>query len=136
MGMAHYHYLLHNPSSPLISLPSPPHGSPSARTLLQPKTLSCHLSSSHNNTYSSSNSTTPWWHTKTHSKPLQFALSGALSLGLLFGGTHSLLNPKLLNYGRGFHFWDSKNLDIVWNCGHNCGQYAVSEIPKTSMLRS
>lgn len=85
--MAHYHYLLHNPSSSLsvasltLSKRSPP-----VRKLLHPKTVSCqcHLSSfptpSSHNTWKS-------WLTKIHSKPLHFALSGALSLVLLFGGT-------------------------------------------------
>ncbi|XP_004497532.1 thylakoid lumenal 15.0 kDa protein 2, chloroplastic [Cicer arietinum] len=77
--MAHYpppHLLLHNPSS-FVSLTSPlQQRSLSLRTLSLPKTLSCHLPSSHN-TYRS----------KIHSKPLHFALSGALSLCLFFGGT-------------------------------------------------
>ncbi|CAL5207259.1 unnamed protein product [Lathyrus oleraceus] len=73
--------LLHNPS-PLASLTLPPQHSPNVRTFSLPKTLSCHLSPSHNTP--SSNSTTLL--TKIHSKPLHFALSGALSLCLLFGG--------------------------------------------------
>ncbi|KAJ1392252.1 putative thylakoid lumenal 15.0 kDa protein 2, chloroplastic [Sesbania bispinosa] len=54
------------------------------RTLL-PKTLSCHLSSLPTPSYNTSNCNT--WLTKIHSKSLHFALSGVLSLGLLFGGT-------------------------------------------------
>lgn len=82
--MAHY-LLLHNPSSSSSSLTLSKH-SPHVRTLLFPKTLSCRLSSSHK--YNTLKSTTSFsWFTKIHSKPLHFALSGALSLVLLFGGT-------------------------------------------------
>lgn len=83
--MAHYHYLLHNPPSSL-SVPSLTllKNSPPIRTLLLPKTLSCHLSSSHNTLKSTTSYSCL---TKIHSKPLHFALSGALSLVLLFGGT-------------------------------------------------
>ncbi|GAU44913.1 hypothetical protein TSUD_25760 [Trifolium subterraneum] len=76
--MAHYPLLLHNPSS-FVSVTFPQLHSPPLRTLLLSKTLSCHLSSSHN-TYTS-NSTI-----SSLTKPLHFALSGALSLCLLFGG--------------------------------------------------
>ena len=81
--MAHYplHHLLHNPSS-FISLTFPQH-LPRLQTLSLPKTLPCHLSSSHNNKCSSNSIISSL--TKIHS----FALSGALSLCLLFGGnTH------------------------------------------------
>ncbi|XP_058771155.1 thylakoid lumenal 15.0 kDa protein 2, chloroplastic [Vicia villosa] len=72
-----YPLLLHNPS-PFATLTFPPPHSPHVRTFSLPKTLSCHLSPSHN-------TTTPLL-TKIHSKPLHFALSGALSLCLLLGG--------------------------------------------------
>ncbi|NP_001401890.1 thylakoid lumenal 15.0 kDa protein 2, chloroplastic isoform X2 [Glycine soja] len=74
MMMAHSHYLLHIPSlsSLSASLTSPPRSLLPVRTL-QPKTLSCRVPSFPTRT--------PW-----HFKPLHFALSGALSLGLLFGG--------------------------------------------------
>ncbi|KAK7392465.1 hypothetical protein VNO78_20904 [Psophocarpus tetragonolobus] len=81
MGHTHSHYLLHIPS-----LSSSPYLTSSARSLsvqtLQPKTLSCRVSSfpTSSCSYTTSHST------PCHSKPLHFALSGALSLGLLFGG--------------------------------------------------
>ncbi|CAJ1968588.1 unnamed protein product [Sphenostylis stenocarpa] len=73
--MAHSQYLLHIPllSSLSSSLTSPTPSLP-VRTL-QTKTLSYHVPS--HGTFKS----TPW-----HFKPLNFALSGALSIGLLFGG--------------------------------------------------
>lgn len=82
--MAHYplHHLLHNPSS-FTSLTFPQR-SPCLQTLSLPKTLSCHLSSSHNNKCSSNSIISSL--TNIHSKPLHFALSGALSLCLLLGG--------------------------------------------------
>ncbi|TKY52956.1 Thylakoid lumenal 15.0 kDa protein 2 [Spatholobus suberectus] len=78
--MANNHYLLHIPSlsSLSASLTSSTRSLP-VRTLL-PKTLSSHLSSFPASSHSASNSI-PW-----HSKSFHFALSGALSLGLLFGG--------------------------------------------------
>ncbi|CAK8571653.1 unnamed protein product [Lathyrus sativus] len=63
--------LVHHNPSPFASLTLPPQRSRHVRTLLLPKTLSCHLSPSHNT---------------SSSKPLHFALSSALSLCLLFGG--------------------------------------------------
>lgn len=94
--MAHYplHHLLHNPSS-FISLTLPQH-SPRLQTLSLPKTLSCHLSSSHNNKCSSNSIISSL--TKIHSKPLHFALSGALSLCLLFGGITHYSNSTLFIY--------------------------------------
>ncbi|XP_061368772.1 thylakoid lumenal 15.0 kDa protein 2, chloroplastic [Gastrolobium bilobum] len=79
--MAHYHYLLNIPSSSSLSVSlTSPNLSPPLRTLL-PKTLSCHFPTSSHKTSNSTN-----WVTKFHSKPFHLALSGALSLGLLFGG--------------------------------------------------
>ncbi|CAI8602452.1 unnamed protein product [Vicia faba] len=70
--------LLHHKPSAFTSLTFPPQHTPHVRTFSLPKTLSCHLSPSHNTTTSLL--------TKIDSKPLHFALSGALSLCLLFGG--------------------------------------------------
>ncbi|KAK7277520.1 hypothetical protein RJT34_22534 [Clitoria ternatea] len=68
--MSNYRYLLHIPSSSLCaSLTSPIPSLP-----LKPKTQSCRLSSF------------PTSSRNILSKPFHFALSGALSLGLLFGG--------------------------------------------------
>ncbi|WJX11702.1 hypothetical protein P8452_02283 [Trifolium repens] len=80
--MAHYPLLLllHNPSS-FVSVTFPQLHSPPLRTLLLSKTLSCHLSTSHNN-----NNNTTCISNSSLTKPLHFALSGALSLCLLFGG--------------------------------------------------
>ncbi|KAK7345532.1 hypothetical protein VNO77_16136 [Canavalia gladiata] len=75
--MAYYHYPLHIPSSSSSSLSLSPTRSLPVRTLPS-KTLSFHHSSlpasSHINTCN------------ILSKPFRFAVSGALSLGLLFGG--------------------------------------------------
>nr|AFK45260.1 unknown [Lotus japonicus] len=84
--VAHHHYLLYIPiPSPSPSLSVSQYRSIPFRTSL-PNTLSSHLSSfpttSSLNKHNTSNSIT-----KIHSKPLQFALSGALSLVLLLGGT-------------------------------------------------
>lgn len=111
--MAHYplHHLLHNPSS-FISLTLPQH-SPRLQTSSLPKTLSCHLSSSHNNKCSSNSIISSL--TKIHSKPLHFALSGALSFCLLFGGISHYSNLiiyflcckilKILEFGRSWNCW-------------------------------
>ncbi|KAK7267716.1 hypothetical protein RIF29_20394 [Crotalaria pallida] len=76
------HYLLRIPSSSLTF----PTASCPVRTL-PPKTLSSHyylptFPTSSSYKYNTSNS----WVTKIHYKPLHFALSGALSLALFFGG--------------------------------------------------
>ncbi|PNX80979.1 thylakoid lumenal 15.0 kDa protein [Trifolium pratense] len=83
--MAHYPPLLHNPSS-FVSVAFPQLHSPPLRTLLLSKTLSCHLSSSHNNNNNNNNTCTSNSTISSLTKPLHFALSGALSLCLLFGG--------------------------------------------------
>jgi len=74
--MAHSHYLLHIPSLPSLSasLTSQTPSLPVRR--LHPKTHSYHA---------------PSHATLSSFKPLHFALSGALSLGLLFGGSFRYL---------------------------------------------
>ncbi|KAK8468068.1 hypothetical protein PHAVU_007G219800 [Phaseolus vulgaris] len=73
--MPHSHYLLHTPFLSSLSPSLTTHTPSLPLPRLQPKTLSYHLPSP-----TTFNSTT------SHFKPLHFALSGALSLGVLFGG--------------------------------------------------
>ncbi|RDX60668.1 Thylakoid lumenal 15.0 kDa protein 2, chloroplastic, partial [Mucuna pruriens] len=79
MAHSHSHHLLHIPSLSASLTSQTQTRSLPVRTLLC-KTLSCRLSSFSTSSHNTSNST-PW-----HTKPLHFALSGALSLGFLFGG--------------------------------------------------